>query len=336
MLTSKLTSTRTFKQRSLMSHRIVIALGGNAFHQPGEPLTMAGQFRYAEQLAERLVPLFKTETQVVITHGNGPQVGHLLTRVEQSLGRAYAVPLEVCVAESEGELGYVLEQALYNALREAGVTRPLVSVLTQVVVDAADPAFTHPTKPIGSFYTAAQADELRARGFTVHEDAGRGYRRVVPSPRPLRVVETDIIDRLLDFGAVVIGGGGGGIPVIEQEGRLCGVQAVVDKDLTSALLAEALGASTLLILTGVPCAYRDYGTPQQAAIGRITPDAAQELLDQGHFPAGSMGPKIEAAIRFSRGAGRRTIICDPSTAVPALRGHAGTIVTEDVADDDVC
>lgn len=309
-----------------MAPRLVIALGGNAFATPGEPLTMAGQFRFAERVARQLVPILRSDRQIVITHGNGPQVGQMLVRVEEALGKAYAVPLEVCVAESEGELGYVLQQSLYNVLRETGPAPCIAGVLTQVVVAADDPAFAAPTKPVGQFYSAEQAAQLRRLGFAVKEDAGRGYRRVVASPRPLRIVETGVIDALLSLGVIVIGAGGGGIPVVEQDGKLAGVEAVVDKDLASAVLAAALGAGELLILTGVPCAYRAYRTPQQSPLGRLTPAEASELLAGGHFAPGSMQPKIEAAIQFAQRPGCRAVICDPDSATAALAGTAGTII----------
>jgi carbamate kinase len=309
-----------------MFKRLVIALGGNAFALPGEPLTMAGQFRFAEKLAHQLVPLFRSDRQIVMTHGNGPQVGHMLVRVEEALGKAYGVPLEVCVAESEGELGYVLQQSLHNVLRETGAWPRIASVLTQVVVAADDSAFVTPTKPVGQFYSAEQAVELRQRGFHVCEDAGRGYRRVVPSPHPLRIIESDVIDALLNLGVVVIGAGGGGIPVVEHAGKLEGVEAVVDKDLASAVLGSALDARELLILTGVPCAYRDFGTPQQKPLGHVTAAEARELMVAGHFAPGSMQPKIEAAVQFAQRPGCRAMICDPASAMAAMAGTAGTII----------
>jgi carbamate kinase len=311
-----------------MAQRLIIALGGNAFATPGEPLTMAGQFRFAEDLAQRLAPLLSGDRQIVLTHGNGPQVGQMLVRVEEALGKAYSVPLEVCVAESEGELGYVLQQSLYNVLRATVVMPRIAGVLTQVVVDADDPAFTAPTKPVGHFYSVEQATLLRQRGFHVCEDAGRGYRRVVPSPRPLRIVESEVIDALLNLGVLVIAAGGGGIPVVERDGRLQGVEAVVDKDLTSAVLGTAINARELLILTGVPCAYRNFGTAQQTSLGRLSVVEAGQLLAEGHFAPGSMQPKIEAAIQFARRPDCRAMICDPASAMAAMTGAAGTVIMD--------
>jgi carbamate kinase len=309
-----------------MNSRAVIALGGNAFVTPGQALTMSQQFRVAGSALARLEPLFRQEMQLVITHGNGPQVGYMLMRVEEALGKAYSIPLEVCVAESEGELGYVLQQCLYNVLADAGIRRPIVSLLTQVVVDGNDPAFVHPTKPIGPFYDAARAQELSHAGFVVREDAGRGFRRVVPSPSPIEIVGIGIIERLLEQSAIVIAAGGGGIPVVKQDGHLRGVEAVVDKDSVAALLGEALDAQLLLILTGVPCAYLNFGTSREEPIGRIDPDMLKGYLRQGHFAPGSMQPKIEAAIRFCRRPITRAIICDPDNVAAALDNRAGTII----------
>jgi carbamate kinase len=286
----------------------------------------AGHQRANVRVAARALARVATEHELVVSHGNGPQVGHILTRVEEALGKAYAVPLEVCVAESEGELGYVLEQALFNVLVERGIERPIASLLTQVVVDSADPAFAHPTKPIGVFYERQQAEELSRRGFQVMEDAGRGYRRVVPSPKPLEIVEVDVMRQLLALGAIVIAAGGGGIPVVRREGKLEGVEAVVDKDLTAALLADRIDAQRLLILTDVPCAYLCYGTASQTPIRTAGVSQIRRWIDEGHFAPGSMLPKMEAAAQFVACSGRQAIVTNPASLAEALRGAAGTIV----------
>lgn len=312
----------------------IVALGGNAFARPGEPITMAGQFAFAESLFRQLIPLLTSGRRIVVTHGNGPQVGQMLTRVEASAGKAYSLPLEVCVAESEGELGYVLQRSLSNVLREHGMQRPVVSVLTQVLVDEADPAFELPSKPVGVFYSADQAASLRDRGFVVKEDSGRGFRRVVPSPQPSGIVEAEVIRRLVKSGVIVIAVGGGGIPVVERDGRLCGVDAVVDKDLSSALLGELIDADQMLILTSVPCAYCDFGTASQTALKRMSPDEAAALIKAGHFAPGSMLPKIEAAVRFSKRPGCRTTICDAESLPGALQNSAGTLVQSNSAAND--
>lgn len=311
--------------------RVVAVLGGNAFVRPGGPLTMAGQFRFAREALTHLRPLLREDVELLLSHGNGPQVGHILIRVEESLGKAYSIPLEVCVAESEGEMGYVLEQSLYNLLAEQACTRPIASLLTQVVVDSEDPAFAKPTKPIGPFYDKQQADELAGHGFTVIDDAGRGFRRVVASPQPREIIEADVIGKLLELGVLVIAAGGGGIPVVRRRGgQLEGVEAVVDKDLAAALLGDVLDARLLVILTGVPCAYRDYATARQQPIRQASAAEASRLLEEGHFAPGSMAPKIEAAIQFVAGRpDRKAIICDPPSLARALEGSAGTIVESD-------
>lgn len=306
--------------------RVVVVLGGNAFAAGGGRLTMASQMRFAHDALAQLEPLLTDDVELLISHGNGPQVGHILTRVEEALGKAYSIPLEVCVAESEGELGYVLQQSLYNVLSDLGRSRSIVSLLTQVVVDENDAAFENPTKPIGPFYNEQQAEPLRQKGFRVIEDAGRGFRRVVPSPRPREIVELDVINNLLAIGVTVIAAGGGGIPVARRDQRLHGVEAVIDKDHTAALIARQLDAEMLVILTGVPCAFRNFATASQEAIGHIRVDHARKLLAEGHFAPGSMQPKIEAATEFATRPGSRAIICDPPSLAAALIGQAGTII----------
>lgn len=303
----------------------VVALGGNAFADEDRGLTMAGQFRFAARAMAALGPLL--DGSLALVHGNGPQVGHMLVRVEESLGKAYAIPLEVCVAETEGELGYVLAQALRNALADRGVSRPIASLLTQVRVDADDPGFARPSKPIGPWYDAAQGNALRERGFALVEDSGRGLRRVVPSPAPRSIVEAVVVRMLLDAGAVVVCAGGGGVPVVERDGRLHGVDAVIDKDLTAALLAEEVGASRLVVLTAVPCAYADFGLPSQRALRRLTPPAARRLAAEGHFAPGSMAPKVEACARFVERTGGRALITSPARLDAALAGDDGTTFT---------
>lgn len=304
--------------------RIVVVLGGNAFVAPGHRLTMEGQLRFARDAMAHLLPLLDDDTELLLSHGNGPQVGQMLTRVEAALGKAYPLPLEVCVAESEGELGYVLQQAIYNVLSEQGRTRPSVVLLSQVEVDPGDPAFQHPTKPVGIFYDLEQARRLGEQGFAMVEDAGRGWRRVVPSPAPRAVLELNVVRRLLEERVIVIAAGGGGIPVVRRDGQLEGVEAVIDKDLTGALLARQLDADRLVILTDVPCAYRDFRSVQPLPLARISVAAARQLAVEGHFAAGSMLPKIEAAVQFAERTGREAMICNPTNLAEALRGEAGT------------
>ncbi|MHA7814888.1 MAG: carbamate kinase [Pseudohaliea sp.] len=306
-----------------MPRRLVISLGGNAFARGGEAMTMAGQFRFAADTLAPLAALLTGGEELLLTHGNGPQVGFILTRAEEALGKAYGLPLEVCVAESEGEIGYVLQQTLHNLT--AG-RRPVATLLTQVVVDAEDPAFTRPDKPIGPWFDPAQAETLAASGMPLVRDGNGRGRRVVASPRPLRIVETAVVDSVLRLGVVAIAAGGGGIPVVERDGRLEGVEAVVDKDLATALLAIELGAERLVLVTGVAGVYRAFGTPGASLIERTTPAALKELAAAGEFPPGSMGPKVAAAVQFVRAAGRPAIICQPAELAAALDGRAGTRV----------
>jgi carbamate kinase len=306
--------------------RAVAALGGNAFVARGAALTMEGQFRFARDALAHLSPLFAPGVELLVTHGNGPQVGHELIRVERAQGVAYALPLDVCVAETQGELGYVLARTLRDLLDELGVDRAVAPLVTQVEVDPRDPAFARPTKPVGPFLDGRAAEALRRRGATVVEDAGRGLRRVVPSPEPRRVVEEDVIRRLLADGVLVIAAGGGGVPVARNGHGLSGVEAVIDKDLTAALLADALGAELLLILTDVPSACTDWRTPAEAPVGTITASRARALRAEGHFAPGSMAPKVEACARFASAPARRAIICDLPGVAGALRGESGTAV----------
>lgn len=286
---------------------------------------MAGQFEFAARTLAPLASALDPDRQLLITHGNGPQVGYILTRVEEALGKAYALPLEVCVAESEGEIGYVLQQTLHNLTRGQ---RPVATLLTQVLVDAADPAFNHPSKPIGPWFDPQQALTLARAGIDlVRDEDGRG-RRVVPSPRPISVVELQVIRQLLALGVIVIAAGGGGIPVIDTDQGLEGVEAVVDKDLASALLAIGVGAEQLVMVTGVAGAYTDFDSDSAQLITRATPDQLASLLAAGHFAPGSMGPKVEAAIQFVRGTGRRAVICQPADFADALAGEAGTVVEQ--------
>lgn len=305
---------------------VMIVLGGNAFARPRKQLTMDDQFNFAKSALQHLTPVLSTSAPLMITHGNGPQVGLMLARVEAALGQAYRTPLEVCVAETEGELGYVLQQSLHNILAQSYRTRPVVSLLTQVVVDPEDRAFQHPTKPIGPAYSTEQAVQLKANGFDIVEQPGRGFRRVVPSPLPREIVEQPVITRLLDEGVVVIAGGGGGIPVTRQDDQLVGVEAVIDKDRTSAILGESIDAWRMIIVTDVACAYRSFRTSNQQAIGNITPDELHRLMEQGHFAPGTMHPKVEAAIRFCRRPNTEAVICSLMNLDAALRGESGTIV----------
>jgi carbamate kinase len=309
--------------------RVVVAVGGNALIGKGEKPTLATQFKRASRAMRSLIPLIENRNRLVITHGNGFQVGNILIRVEEALGKAYAIPLDVCVAESQGELGYLIEQSLQNGLTEKGIRLPVVSILTQVIVDPKDPAFKNPTKPVGPFYSRRQAARLEQKGFQVVEQAGRGWRKVVPSPKPLEIDDLGIIDLLLRRNVIVIAGGGGGVPVVRTKRKtLKGVAAVVDKDLASATLACGIGAPHLIILTGERYVYRDYATKKQRPLRRLTIEEARRYLVEGQFPPGSMGPKIEAAIEFLERGGKQVVITAVTSLSQALKGKSGTVLVK--------
>jgi carbamate kinase len=284
---------------------------------------MSGQFAFARKTLAPLATMLDGEQQLLITHGNGPQVGYMLTRIEEALGKAYTLPLEVCVAESEGEIGYVLQQTLHNLMQGK---RPVTTLLTQVVVDRNDPAFSRATKPVGPWLEPKHIGTLLQAGIElIYDDQGRG-RRVVPSPRPTAIVEVEVIRQMLKLGVIVIAAGGGGIPVVKGDKGLEGVEAVIDKDLTTALLATSLGADQLVLVTGVAGVYVDFATDTARLLSAAHPDELESLAAAGHFPAGSMGPKVEAAIEYVRATGKRAVICQPADLIQAVLGKAGTII----------
>jgi len=305
---------------------VLVAMGGHAFMQPGEAGTIEDHERNAERIAGLLMTLVERDYQLLITHGNGPQVGHLLIQQERSQGEVPALPLDVLVAMTEGSLGYVLQQSLLNQLRRRQSRRYVVTVVTQVVVDENDPAFKEATKPIGPFLGREEAERRRAEmGWKVKEDAGRGWRRLVASPAPLKVLQRHMIRDAVRSGHIVVACGGGGIPVKRlPDGQYAGVEAVIDKDLTSSVLATDVGASLLVILTAVPQVYVNFGRPDQRALGAVTLEELERLQAEGHFPAGSMGPKIEAVVRFLKSGGRRALITNPESLPQAIEGRAGT------------
>jgi carbamate kinase len=275
-----------------------------------------------------IAELIREGARVVLSHGNGPIVGNILIRNEAAREQIPPMPLDVCGADSQGGIGYMMQQALQNELFRLGVERTVVTIVSQVVVDERDAAFRRPTKPIGPFYNEERARLLaKEKGWTVVEDAGRGYRRVVPSPRPLEVVEIAAIRKLVAEGNVVIAAGGGGIPVSRQwDGTLHGVEAVIDKDLASSLLGRLLGCDTLCIITGVDRVALHFGTPEQKDLECATAEELSRYAAAGHFPSGSMGPKIQAAIEFVRGGGREVVITSPARIREALEGKTGTRV----------
>jgi len=310
--------------------RVLVTLGGNAILPARGTGTFEEQCSVTRATMQPIAQLIRDGAEVVLSHGNGPIVGNILIRNEAARDQIPPMPLDVCGADSQGGIGYMMQQSLQNELRRAGVPeRPVVTVVTQVVVDERDPAFRRPTKPIGPFYAQDRARLLaKEKGWTIVEDAGRGYRRVVPSPKPLEVVEIAAIRQIVEDGGVVIAAGGGGIPVSRQwDGSLHGVEAVIDKDLASSLLARLLGCQTLVIVTGVDRVALRYGKPDQRDLERATPDELQGWMEEGHFPAGSMGPKIQAAIEFVRGGGREVVITSPERLTEALERKTGTLVT---------
>lgn len=304
----------------------VIALGGNAITRNGEPDTIASQFRHTRESLGSVVDLVKQGWRLALTHGNGPQVGNAILRVELTRGRAPELPLGICVADTEGGMGYMIEQSLQNALMFAGIDRRVVTLVTQVLVDEHDPAVQNPTKYIGQFYTETDARQLAAaNGWTVREDPGRGWRRVVPSPRPLSILSSSTIRELVARDVIVICCGGGGVPAYRmRDGRLEGMDAVIDKDLASAVLAHEIGADLLLILTAVDQVALDYTTDHPRPLSHLSAADAERYLKEGQFPRGSMGPKITAALDFLRQGGREVIITSIARAVDAVHGRAGT------------
>jgi carbamate kinase len=310
--------------------KLVVALGGNALVKADQRGTVTEQFANTRAAILSLMDLVRAGFRIVLTHGNGPQVGNIMIRVEAALGQAYSLPLGVAVAESQGEMGYMIAQTLQNRLILEKIHRPVVSVLTQVVCDRDDPSIRNPTKPIGPFYTRAEAERLMAHDLIMVEDAGRGWRHVVPSPYPRQIVEREVIRLLLDQGILIIAAGGGGMPVyVAEDGTFEGIDGVVDKDLASSLLAREVGADDLLILTGVERVAVDFGKPSQRWVGQLSLSEARELLAEGQFPLGSMGPKIQAAIEFLQAGGRSVLITAPEKVSDAyLRRSTGTWVTE--------
>jgi carbamate kinase len=306
--------------------KLVIALGGNALGN-----TPYEQLKLVTGTAKPIVDLIEAGNQVVIAHGNGPQVG-MINLAMSTAAAAKAIksdmPFPECGAMSQGYIGYHLQNSIQNELKARGIKKSVATVVTQVLVDENDPAFQHPTKPIGAFYSREEADKIAAeKGYTMIEDAGRGYRQVVPSPKPVDVVEKDMVNTLIDAGHVVITVGGGGIPVVEKEGKLVGVPAVIDKDFASAKLAELVHADALVILTAVDRVAINWGRPNQQSLERMTCAEAEQYCKEGHFAPGSMLPKVQAAMSFAH-TGGEAIIASLENAAAALRGESGTKVVK--------
>ncbi|WP_297507972.1 carbamate kinase [Thermococcus sp.] len=309
--------------------RVVIALGGNAILQRGQKGTYEEQMENVRKTAKQIAEIVERGYEVVITHGNGPQVGALLLHMDagQQLYGIPAQPMDVAGAMTQGQIGYMIGQALINELRQRGIERPVATVVTQTIVDKNDPAFQNPSKPVGPFYDEETAKRLaKEKGWTVIEDAGRGWRRVVPSPDPKGHVEAPVIVDLVEKGFIVIASGGGGVPVVEENGQLRGVEAVIDKDLAGEKLAEEVKADIFMILTDVNGAAINYGKPNERWLGEVTAEELRRYYQEGHFKKGSMGPKVLAVIRFVEWGGERAIIASLEKAVEALEGKTGTQV----------
>jgi len=308
---------------------VLVSLGGNAILQQAQRGIAEEQEKNVRNTAQHLVKLMRQGEKIAITHGNGPQVGNILLQNELSKDTLPPMPLDICGAESQGMIGYMLERALRSEMNLQGLNMPVTTLVTQTLVSVHDPAFRNPTKPVGRFYTEKQAADLeRSNGWRLVNDSGRGFRRVVPSPIPLDILQKETIIRLFNSGTVVISGGGGGVPVtMELDGEVKGVEAVLDKDRTAALLGNILGVDTLLILTDVDQVFINYRKPNQQGLGKIGLDECKTLLADGQFPSGSMGPKIESAISFlSKTKGKRVVIARLEKAEEALKGTAGSMI----------
>ncbi len=303
----------------------VVALGGNAISKSGRE-DIYQQFSNTRKCLDSIVRLVQDGYNIAITHGNGPQVGNALLRVERTMEEIPALPLGVIVADTEGSMGYMIEQSLQNRLMKEKLNRSVATIITQVIVDKDDPSIENPSKFIGPFYSKEQVELLAERfGWTIKEDIGRGYRRVVPSPKPQSILNKDLIKKLVFEGIIVIAAGGGGIPVyIEKDGFYEGVDAVIDKDLAAAVLARDIGAESLLILTSIGKVALNYKKSNQVYLDILTTNEAKKYLKDGHFPPGSMGPKIEASISFIESGGNEVIITSLESAQEALSGRAGT------------
>ena len=305
---------------------VLVALGGNALIRQGERGDIETQEKNADELVGILMTLVDRDYNIVITHGNGPQVGNLLLRNEASKDKLPFMPLDLLVAETEGSMGYLLQQAFLNHLRHRDIHRYVVTMITQVIVDRYDPAFARPSKPIGLFYTQAEATDLEENyGWNMVEDAGRGWRRVVPSPRPIKIIQRHMARHLALEGNIVIAAGGGGIPIrVDDQGNYEGIEAVIDKDLTSSILANDIKADQLIILMPEPKVCLHFGTDRQRPIEKVTLSQIKDHIAEGHFPPGNMGPKVESAVAFVERGGVSAIITNPAGLAASIEGHEGT------------
>ncbi len=314
-----------------MAERICMALGGNAILQRGQKGTHEEQMKSVYETCKHLLKMIKKGYDLVITHGNGPQVGAILLQNEIAKDTIPPKPLDCCGSMTQGQIGYMIQQSFGNLFKEEGMDKKVVTVLTQVLLDRSDPKFQNPTKPVGSFYNEAEAKDFQAKlGWTVKEDSGRGWRRVVPSPVPSAIIEKEAINTLIKAGYIVIASGGGGIPVLKREdgNGLEGCIAVIDKDLAGERLARDTGADIFLILTDVDAVRLNYGKPDEKKLSSMTVKEAEQYYEEGHFAAGSMGPKVLAATKFVKEGGKRSIIASLEHAIDALDGKSGTTITQ--------
>ncbi|MCL5267879.1 MAG: carbamate kinase [Bacteroidetes bacterium] len=315
-----------------MHRAVLVAVGGNSLIRSGQRGTISEQFENARMTASNIAEIAALGYRIVITHGNGPQVGSQLLRSEAASMQTYSQPLDVCVAATQGEIGYILLNSLQSELRARKVQTPVSVVLTRVAVRKSDAAFGSPSKPIGPFYHKETAEQKhRELGWDIVEDAARGYRRVVPSPMPVEIMEIDVIRKCVADNIIVIATGGGGIPVVFENGDVKGVEAVIDKDRSSALLASELGMGRMMISTDVEFVYINYKKQDQKAIPEMSVKDAEKFLTEGEFPTGSMRPKIEAAVDFLKRGGDEVIITDPSHLLGGLRGYCGTHIRREAA-----
>lgn len=314
----------------MKSHLAVLAMGGNSLIRDKNHIALSFQYERVQETAKYIAELIAEGVRLVITHGNGPQVGFIYRRGELARSELPLIPLDICGADTQGAIGYMIEKALLNEFRRRGIDKKVTAVVTQTIVDREDRSFKHPTKPIGSFMSEEEAlANKRGLGWEVAEDAGRGYRRVVPSPIPKKIIELDVIELLVQSGYIVIAAGGGGVPVIlNEQGEIEGVEAVIDKDLGSAVMASGLGADTLIISTAVDAAYLNFGQEDQRPLSRVSLPEIKRYLEEGHFKPGSMKPKIEAIINFLENGGEKAIITSPENLLSAFKGKAGTTITK--------
>ena len=312
-----------------MGKTIVVALGGNAIKSAGQKGTYEEQFENVEKTTKFLAQLIVEGYNVVISHGNGPQIGDILIQNDRAKSQVPPMPMFVCVAQTQGSIGLLIQQTLQNHLRKLKKKTSVSTVVTQILISPNDPAFKNPSKPIGPFYKEkSEFAEEEKKGYVFIEDAGRGYRRVVPSPRPLGIIEISVIKEMINKGVAVIAGGGGGVPVYEKNGKLIGIDAIIDKDSATRLLANDIGANIFIILTDVEKVAINFNTPQQKDISKMTIIECKKYIQEGHFAKGSMLPKIEAAIDFLEDGGEKAIITHPFKVMDAIAGKTGTTITK--------